>query len=263
MDDAFFGYICSSKDFLGQMTSVITSSIGAGIVTGYNNKRRLTASMEDASATGIGSGDEFTASVTILLNGVNAFMYQLVLFPLYSMIALQKSIVCTANDVFALFDLTGFSVRIGRPDLQRASDVSAGVCMTKFFDATLDEQGMPEAEDDFVSGLNQFMQSSGHLRGTIKAGSTSKLGQKSARILTQAGSKFPSGGTTSLLGGKKKPMFDRLKNNEMVKKLGGVMGKIQLTAPIHALDSMLTYLMGLVSGLEDMAQVFFPLHIFV
>jgi hypothetical protein len=30
VDDAFFGYICSAKDTLGQMTSIITSSVGAG-----------------------------------------------------------------------------------------------------------------------------------------------------------------------------------------------------------------------------------------
>lgn len=30
VDDAFFGYICSAKDMMGQMTSVITSSVGAG-----------------------------------------------------------------------------------------------------------------------------------------------------------------------------------------------------------------------------------------
>jgi hypothetical protein len=50
-------------------------------------------------------------------------------------------------------------------------------------------------------------------------------------------------------------MFDRLQNNNMVKRLGAVMGKVQLTAPIHAIDSTLTYMMGVVSGLEDIAHV--------
>ena len=30
VDDAFFGYVCSAKDMMGQMTSVLTYSIGAG-----------------------------------------------------------------------------------------------------------------------------------------------------------------------------------------------------------------------------------------
>jgi hypothetical protein len=40
VDDAFFRYICSAKDALGQMSSIITSSVGAGIVGGYNTQRR-------------------------------------------------------------------------------------------------------------------------------------------------------------------------------------------------------------------------------
>jgi hypothetical protein len=174
---------------------------------------------------------------------------------------MQKTIVCTSNDIFALFDVTDFKIRLGRPDLQMASDLSAGVCMTKFFDAQMDASMETGVENDFVSGLNQFMESSGQLRGTIKAGSFSGLGKRVTRIVTLATSKLeasrirPSYINT---GGKRKPMFDRLQNNNMVKRLGAVMGKVQLTAPIHAIDSTLTYMMGVVSGLEDMAQV----HIF-
>ncbi len=79
VDDAFFGYVCSAKDTFGQMTSVITSSIGAGIVTGYNNKRRMAAVIDDGGSS-FAQDDGFTASVTILLNGVNAFLYQLASF---------------------------------------------------------------------------------------------------------------------------------------------------------------------------------------
>ena len=260
VDDAFFGYVCSAKDALGQMTSVITSSVGAGIITGYNTKRRLAANIDQGGSALMGHDNAFTASVTMLLNGVNAFLYQLVLLPLYSMIALQKSIVCTANDVFALFDVTDFKIRLGRPDLQRASDVAAGVCMTKFFDGMMEESGIQEVTDDFISGLNQFMQNSGQLRGAIKAGSASSLGKRSSKILTLATSKLDSAASSISLnkGSKKKPLFEKFKNAEMVRKLGNVMGKIQLTAPIHALDSMITYLIGVVGGLEDMAQVLNP-----
>lgn len=185
-----------------------------------------------------------------------------VLFPLYAMIAMQKTVVCTSNDVFALFDITNFKIRLGRPDLQKASDVAAGVCMTKFFDSQMDSSAETGIEDDFVSALSHFMQSSGELRGSIKAGNSGKLGQRSARILTLATSGIEKAGSFSMsslfsskTGSKPRPMFERFKNNDMVKKLGSVMGKVQLTAPVHALDAMLTYFMGVVSGLEDMAQV--------
>lgn len=83
VDDAFFGYVCSAKDMFGQMTSVLTSSVGAGIVTGYNNKRRMAMTLE-TGGNAMASDDGFTASVTMLLNGVNAFLYQLVSNPFCS-----------------------------------------------------------------------------------------------------------------------------------------------------------------------------------
>lgn len=81
------------------------------------------------------SDDAFTASVTMVLSGVNAFMYQAALLPLYFLIATQKTVVCTANDVFGMLDASGFTIRVGKPELQRASDVASGVCLTAFFDA--------------------------------------------------------------------------------------------------------------------------------
>ena len=157
---------------LGQMTSVVTSSVGAGIVTGYNSKRRMAAILDEGGNV-LSTDDGFTASVTILLNGINAFLYQLVLLPLYSMIALQKTIVCTANDVFALFDATNFVIRIGRPDLQMASDVAAGVCMSKMYDSMLQSSGEGGMDNNLASSLNQFWGSS-QVRGAIKAGSASR-----------------------------------------------------------------------------------------
>ena len=71
----------------------------------------------------------------MILNGVNAFMYQAALFPLYGLIATQKTVVCTANDLFGMFDATGFTIRVGKPELQKASDVSSGVCLTAFFES--------------------------------------------------------------------------------------------------------------------------------
>ena len=161
VDDAFFGYVCTAKvsgettalyvshtntdicmcvchvkDLMGQATSILTSTIGAGITTGH--RTALLASARSTSSTpGLRevSDDAFTASVTMILNGVNAFMFQCALFPLYVLIATQKTIVCTANDVFGIFDATGFTVRVGKPELQKASDVSSGVCMTAFFES--------------------------------------------------------------------------------------------------------------------------------
>ena len=78
----------------------------------------------------------------------------------------------------------------------------------------------------------------------------SRLGERISRIMN---SQVPNNVQLNA-GSKKKPLFDRLKNNKMLGNLNAVMGRLQLTAPIHAIDSIITYLMGLASGLEDMAQ---------
>jgi hypothetical protein len=56
-------------------------------------------------------------------------------------------------------------------------------------------------------------------------------------------------------GAKGKTLFDAFKSSKFVGKLGGIMGKLQLKAPIHLIDSMITYAIGVVSGMQDMAQV--------
>ena len=56
-------------------------------------------------------------------------------------------------------------------------------------------------------------------------------------------------------GAKGKTLFEKFKSAKFVGKLGAMMGKLQLKAPIHLIDSMITYAIGVVSGMQDMAQV--------
>ena len=56
-------------------------------------------------------------------------------------------------------------------------------------------------------------------------------------------------------GQKASTLFEKFKSNKVVGKLGSFMGKLQLRAPIHLVDSMITYAIGVVSGMQDMAQV--------
>jgi len=286
VDDAFFGYICTAKDMLGQGTSILTSTIGAGIIESHKRMMRSERDSQGLGAAGLSeiSDDAFTASVVMILNGVNSFMYQMVLFPLYTLIALQKTIVCTANDVFGVFDAAGFTVRVGRPDLQRASDVSSGVCLTTFFEKSLNEIGQTDTSDSIASSASDWMRNIGEGASSIAvAGATGQdAGGESARILTLlSGSKMAQassdkGGVSDAVrdapkskGGKVKTLFEKFKSAKVFDKLGKVMGKLQLSAPIHLIDSMITYAIGVVSGMQDMAQVstrlwfsFFTWHFF-
>ena len=134
-----FSFVCV-QDMLGQATSILTSSVGSGIVTAHKKllqQDRVSQGLASGSSAGAFeiSDDAYTASVTMVLNGVNSFLYQMVLLPLYILIAMQKTIVCTSNDIFGIFDVSGFVVRVGRPDLQNASDISSGVCLSAFFES--------------------------------------------------------------------------------------------------------------------------------
>lgn len=95
------------------------------------------------------------------------------------------------------------------------------------------------------------------------AGATGQdAGAKSSRIISLLSS--PSGGgklsaavqdAPQQKGGKMKTLFEKFKGAKFMSKLGNVMGKLQLKAPIHLIDSMITYAIGVVSGMQDMAQV--------
>lgn len=54
---------------------------------------------------------------------------------------------------------------------------------------------------------------------------------------------------------KGKTLFEKFKSAKLVGKLGGILGKLQLKAPIHLIDSLITYAIGVVAGMQDMAQV--------
>jgi hypothetical protein len=217
--------------------------------------------------------DSFTASVTIILNGVNAFLYQIMLAPLYFQIALQKTVVCTSNDVFAIFDVTGTKIRLGRPDLQAASDVSSGVCVSAFFASKLDAFLETKSQDDMTDAATQATRSMSSAAGnavlTGVGNEAENLAGRSSRILqlmtgnkpfsTQAASSAirnaMASASSSRAGQGAKSLTDRLKNNKLVSKIGSLLGKLQIAMPVHTIDSFITYFIGVVSGMEDMAQV--------
>lgn len=253
---------------LGQGTSILTSTIGAGIIESHKKMMSSERASQGLSSSGtkLINDDAFTASVVMILSGVNSFMYQLALFPLYTLIALQKTIVCTANDIFGIFDVTGFVIRVGKPDLQRASDVSSGVCLTAFFEKSINGIGETGTSDALANGASDMMRDVGQSASSIMiAGATGQdAGMKSSRIIDLfSGSR--GGGAAQMSdaiqdaprqkGGKMQTMFEKFKGAKFVGKLGNMMGKLQLKAPIHLIDSMITYAIGVISGMQDMAQV--------
>jgi hypothetical protein len=69
VDDAFFGFICSAKDKGGQIAALLTSSIGAKLIS-----KDRSVDMNGDRTTLIDT--RLSAKNTILLNGINSFLYQ-------------------------------------------------------------------------------------------------------------------------------------------------------------------------------------------
>ena len=138
------------------------------------------------------------------------------------------------------------------------------------FEKGLNEIGQTDTADSIASSASDWMRNIGEGASSIAvAGATGQdAGGKSARILTLlSGSKMAQassdkGGVSDAVrdapkakGGKVKTLFEKFKSSKVFDKLGKVMGKLQLSALIDLIDSMITYAIGVVSGMQDMAQV--------
>ena len=134
---------------------------------------------------------------------------------------------------------------------------------------------LAEAGNDFLKNAGQSASS------YLLAGSTgTNQGTKSMRILSLlSGGMGVSGSSTSAatvgkklsemsasaakttanskLGQKAQTLFEKFKSSKFMNKLGSVLGKLQIKGPIHLIDSLITYLIGVISGMQDMAQVRF------
>lgn len=102
----------------------------------------------------------------MILNGVNAFLYQISLLPLYSMIATQKIVICNSNAVLGMIDPSGFKVRIGRGDLQKASNTAAGECMVSFYESEADDIGKQSSKEAVADGANEILSRGGKVATT-------------------------------------------------------------------------------------------------
>lgn len=184
------------------------------ILTRSNLNTKKNRSTVDIDAGSAELDNHFTATVTMILNGVNSFLYQLCLFPLYPLIATQKAFICNANSILAIADISGgFSVKLGRGDLQNASSTVSGRCMTSYMDSLADESGRVSSRESLAVGA------------------------------------------TDLLTKSRSSTMEKL-SNQASSRIGSAIGSFTLTIPMHFLDAMITWAMGVVSGLQDMAQIF-------
>jgi hypothetical protein len=182
IDDAFFGYVCSAKDVYGQLTGIITAAVGSGIM--YSSDQSRSSSIaSDAGSSSV--SNSYAASTTLVLNGINSFLYQLALFPLYPMIATQRAFVCSANSMLAIIGTSGFQVTLGRADLMEASSIAAGSCLSSLFESQIEGIGTPSSQEALVHGASQLLSSQQQHQSSVRdlgGKLTSQLASMQARL---------------------------------------------------------------------------------
>jgi hypothetical protein len=121
-DQAFYGFICSAKDVSATGIAIVMSSIN-GVVQSVKE-----TPMADASAHTV--DNKALALFTMTSASLTNFLSQMALAPLYTLIAVQKTFVCSANSVLSTMGVN--SITIGDPGIQTASSRAAGRCMTQY-----------------------------------------------------------------------------------------------------------------------------------
>lgn len=125
-DDRFFGYVCSMKDNNVHMISVVTSTLNSVISFGHSAMLYLEGGAHEIDSN-------FNALTAMPIVAFTGFLNQVFMGPLYALIVAQKLMMCKVNGVLAIFDASGFSMRIGNAAMQNASDSLVGQCLTQNF----------------------------------------------------------------------------------------------------------------------------------
>jgi hypothetical protein len=96
-------------------------------------------------------------------------------------------VVCTANSIFGLKDASGFVMRVGLLDLQRASNVAAGVCLSAFYESRVNSITESESSQHLTQASDQFLRNAGQSGAAWLVSGSVLEGAKSLRILSLLG----------------------------------------------------------------------------
>lgn len=134
-DQAFYGYICSTKDITATSISILMSSI-----SGMLQASGQIPAPQAASHTQM-IDNKANAIFTMNLASTTNFIFQLSLAPLYGLAAMQKTFICQANNLLSLVNTKAGSISVGDPSIQSASDIAAGQCMSQYSTENTQGQG--------------------------------------------------------------------------------------------------------------------------
>jgi len=228
VDEAFFSFICSAKDELGQFAALLPSI--AGMVTNYMVRSDFYDNPDNGNLRKL--DNRLSAKLSMILAGTSSFFYQIMLFPLYPMIAMQRMMVCDISGIMVVIeDLFSLDMKIGRRDLQNAASFATGTCLTLSYEAGVNENAGEELSYLASDTQYEFMRSTASLYS---------MGANNIQYIRDLQNKISN---------------SRVFNSRYLQKIAQrvtSMGK--LSAVKHLIDAALTYTMGVVSGVQDLAQ---------
>lgn len=181
-DQAFYSYVCSAKDISATGISIAVASI-TNIIQFIVNDPTTNLRQQWTNHA--------MAQYTMVITAMTNFMNQVMLYSLYALIAIQKTLICNANSVIAL--VAGDKVTVGDPSIQTYSSKGVGQCMSQYFAENMQGDG---------SGTNNI---------------------------------------DSIMRG-------------VVEKIDMVALQLGLESMVHPIDATLTYISGVLSGIQDIIQ---------
>lgn len=125
-DQAFYGYLCSSKDVMATSVSVLMSSVG-GVIQAASQ-----TPIQQATGQATSIDNQANAIFTMNLAASTNFLFQLSLAPLYMLATAQKTAICQVNNLISLVDSKGGGISVGDPGIQSANSKALGRCMSAF-----------------------------------------------------------------------------------------------------------------------------------
>jgi hypothetical protein len=152
IDDVFYTNVCESKDIITSLMGAFASTINALI--------ELFNTPTNTQPDGKRLHDHAEASTTLIMSSVTQLMSNIMMWPMYQIIAVQKVFMCFGNTMLIVVDdLSENSVRIGSVEFAKGSDAAVGVCLTAHFSEQTQYVGVSDkaAADTFgVSSASIF-----------------------------------------------------------------------------------------------------------
>ncbi|KAJ1466257.1 hypothetical protein T484DRAFT_1756785 [Baffinella frigidus] len=149
IDEIFFSVICEAKNGIIASMGVVTSLINGIVNTADRAARSSVGSMVglDQEAANAEAVRTMTAAAT------TNFLAQIAMGVLYPPIVFKKTIICHTDAFLSIFDVTGFTLRLGSQKYAKATNSLVGMCLSEYHKESLQSPQSSESQAGFAAVL--------------------------------------------------------------------------------------------------------------